>query len=103
MGGDGDDAMGGLGGFGGLFGGLGGARAPRGHGQRQPAPPKPSALHMKVPCTLEELFHGFTKKLKVTRKVQDASGVARQESSVLEIAGKPGWKSGTKLTFPEVR
>lgn len=101
FGGDDDGGMGGfqsMGGFPGMFGGqsMGMGRQGRSRPQQKP---KPSVVVQKIPCSLEELFSGFTKKLKVTRKVEDSAG-SRQESNVLVVEGKPGWKAGTKLTFP---
>ncbi len=69
------------------------------HPQKQP---KVEVVKRMLPCTLEELFTGFSKKLKITRNVQEPSGEVRQESNVLVVDGKPGWKAGTKLTFPGV-
>ena len=41
-----------------------------------------------------------TKKMKITRQVQDApNGAVRDEAKVVEIALKPHWKKGTKITF----
>lgn len=43
---------------------------------------------------------GATKKLKVTRKIRDAaSGRSLPVEEVLEVAIKPGWKEGTRITF----
>ena len=44
--------------------------------------------------SLEELFAGCTKRIKVTR----ARG-GKPEEKVLEIAVKPGYKAGTSVTF----
>jgi DnaJ homolog subfamily B member 4 len=41
-------------------------------------------------CTLEDLYHGTTKKLKVTIQGQ---------SKIYEIMIQPGWKTGTKIKF----
>eukprot|EP00428_Durinskia_dybowskii_P028460 CAMPEP_0170236438 /NCGR_PEP_ID=MMETSP0116_2-20130129/17965_1 /TAXON_ID=400756 /ORGANISM="Durinskia baltica, Strain CSIRO CS-38" /LENGTH=318 /DNA_ID=CAMNT_0010487233 /DNA_START=51 /DNA_END=1004 /DNA_ORIENTATION=+ len=49
-----------------------------------------------VPCTLEELYAGTTKKMKVTRT---SSTLKRQPEMVLEVNVKAGWKAGTKVTF----
>ena len=46
--------------------------------------------------TLEELFNGCTKKMKIHRKV--ASG--QSEDKILAIEVKAGWKAGTKITYP---
>lgn len=49
--------------------------------------------------TLEDIYKGCTKKMKISKKVNpDGQGV-RQEQKVLTIDVKPGWKAGTKITF----
>lgn len=48
--------------------------------------------------TLEELFKGTTKRMKIKRKVY-TSGTMRQEERILEVQVKPGWKPGTKIKF----
>jgi DnaJ-class molecular chaperone len=50
--------------------------------------------------SLEELLAGCTKKMKITRKVVGSDGSIRKEDKVLTIHVKPGWKAGTKITFP---
>eukprot|EP01025_Chloroclados_australasicus_P028837 TRINITY_DN285_c0_g1_i1.p1 TRINITY_DN285_c0_g1~~TRINITY_DN285_c0_g1_i1.p1 ORF type:complete len:340 (-),score=51.15 TRINITY_DN285_c0_g1_i1:245-1264(-) len=52
-------------------------------------------------CSLEELYKGNTRKLKVRRNLMDSSGQSMQVEEILEIDVKPGWKEGTKITFPE--
>ncbi|XP_041449827.1 dnaJ protein homolog 1 isoform X2 [Drosophila obscura] len=50
--------------------------------------------------TLEEIYHGCVKKMKISRRVVQADGgSSRKEDKVLQISIKPGWKSGTKVTF----
>ncbi|KAG5050612.1 hypothetical protein AAZX31_02G021900 [Glycine max] len=51
-------------------------------------------------CTLEELYNGCKKKLKVSRIVPDEFGELRSVEEILKIDIKPGWKKGTKITFP---
>lgn len=58
--------------------------------------PRRTQVTQKLPCTLEEIFHGTTKKLKVSR---DVSVTNRPREKVLEVQVKPGWKAGTKVTF----
>ncbi|CAG0884830.1 unnamed protein product [Cyprideis torosa] len=48
---------------------------------------------------LEDILRGCTKKMKISRKVTSADGTSRREEKVLTINIKPGWKSGTKITF----
>ncbi|XWS67941.1 hypothetical protein CRYUN_Cryun04dG0047800 [Craigia yunnanensis] len=50
-------------------------------------------------CTLEELFHGGLRKIKVVRDVISDEGIIVQEEETLTINLKPGWKKGTKVTF----
>ncbi|PJF17725.1 hypothetical protein PSACC_02466 [Paramicrosporidium saccamoebae] len=65
--------------------------------RRQPTP----VLRKSLPCSLEELYTGCTKKLKVARKLIDAQSrrpvVAEK---ILTVQIKPGWKAGTKIKFP---
>ncbi|VDK41680.1 unnamed protein product [Anisakis simplex] len=59
------------------------------------------ALQHEVHVSLEDIYEGCTKKMKITRKVLTADGKStRQEDKVLTLNIKPGWKSGTKITFP---
>ncbi|XP_044461602.1 dnaJ homolog subfamily B member 4-like [Mangifera indica] len=61
------------------------------------APP----IENKLPCSLEELYKGTTKKMKISREIADASGKTLPVDEILTIDIKPGWKKGTKITFPE--
>jgi DnaJ family protein B protein 4 len=79
----------------GQFGGGGGGHA--GHGRPRKAPPVKRIFQ----CSLEELVTGCTKKMKVTRMLTDSSGRSVPAEKVLTIEVKPGWKQGTKVTFPE--
>lgn len=90
-----DDLMGG-GGFGmggggfGMGGGMGGADNMGRGTQRSPAVKYPLA------CTLEELFHGCTKRLKLQRKNMT---MQRPTEKTIEVQINKGWKAGTKLTY----
>ena len=70
---------------------------PRTHRKRQDAP----VIHdLKV--SLEDIFKGCTKKMKISRRVLNPDGrTTRTEEKVLDINVKPGWKEGTKITFPK--
>lgn len=57
-------------------------------------------LEHQLPCTLEELYRGLTKKMRISRHVTDVSGKAQRVEETLAIEIKPGWKKGTKITFP---
>jgi len=50
--------------------------------------------------TLEDIDRGCTKKMKISRNIVGADGARRKEDKVLTITVKPGWKAGTKITFP---
>jgi DnaJ family protein B protein 4 len=59
---------------------------------------EPAIYPLKL--TLEELFTGCTKKIKVTRRVVDqASRQMVPSEKILSVQVKPGWKAGTKLNY----
>lgn len=102
------DDLHGMGGSGGGAGrGRGGGRGSRaapGRQQqkrrRQSGPP----LEKEFWCSLRELYEGCEKKLKVTDTVTDPwTGQTRKVSHVYRINVKPGWKEGTRVTFPPNR
>lgn len=49
--------------------------------------------------TLEEINTGCVKKMKISRRVLQADGTPKKEDKYVSISVKPGWKSGTKVTF----
>ena len=108
--GDDDDFMSsfGAGGFGGGSSSRRGGRSARfaggDGGTRERPPPRPATpevttVERSLSLTLEELYRGTTKKMKIKRKTFDASGKRKDEDKILEVAVKPGWKAGTKITF----
>ncbi|KAF8402645.1 hypothetical protein HHK36_010734 [Tetracentron sinense] len=85
-------------------------------------PRKAAPIERTLSCSLEDLYKGTTKKMKISRDVANASGrcgyvewawallhyleedVGRRPTTVEEILTieiRPGWKKGTKITFPE--
>lgn len=110
---DEDDDQNGPGGFGGgfpgmfrfsgsQFGSAGGANMHQMTGQpgtkkKTQDPP----IYHDLSISLEDIASGTTKKMKISRKVllQDGRST-RSEDKVLTIDIKPGWKAGTKITFP---
>lgn len=56
-------------------------------------------IQHNLSVSLEEVLKGCTKKMKIIRKV-NSLGLVRREDKVLTINVKPGWKAGTKITFP---
>ncbi|KAK9882397.1 hypothetical protein WA026_020919 [Henosepilachna vigintioctopunctata] len=72
----------------------------RSHIQQQGFAQDPPIEH-EVFVTLEEVLHGCTKKMKIQKKVLLPNGNLGKEEKVLEIKIQPGWKAGTKITFPQ--
>lgn len=75
----------------------GGGRESSGGGGSRKASPVENVLM----CSLEELYTGSTRKMKISRNVLDSHGRTRVLDEILTIDIKPGWKKGTKITFPE--
>lgn len=97
MGGMAGAGMPGMGGMGGMPGmaGMGGAG-----GRRRGGPVKGEPVKRQLLCSLEELYTGTTKRVKVTRQRLNPDGrTTHPEEKILEIAIKPGWKKGTTVTF----
>ncbi|KAA8540915.1 hypothetical protein F0562_024947 [Nyssa sinensis] len=65
------------------------------------APRKALAVETSLPCSLEELYKGAKRKMKISRTIVDISGKPLIVEEILTIEIKPGWKKGTKITFPE--
>jgi DnaJ family protein B protein 4 len=51
-------------------------------------------VQIDLPCTLEQLNHCITRKMKINRRVD-----GRCEEKVLMLDLQPWWKTGTKVTF----
>ncbi|KAI0072530.1 DnaJ-domain-containing protein [Panus rudis PR-1116 ss-1] len=107
---DDDDMMGGGSPFSSFTGGMpGGMPRTRAHARRgsgptgarrtsspAPEPSQPTEITRPLKVSLEDLYNGSTKRLKVGRKLLSGG----TEEKVLEIQVLPGWKSGTKIRFP---
>ena len=78
-----------MGGMGGMPGGFGGEPSP------SAPPPPPGEIVKPLALSLEDLYKGGTKRLKITRHLRNGG----QEEKILEIAYKAGWKKGTKIKF----
>ncbi|KAK3155922.1 hypothetical protein QOZ80_2AG0100440 [Eleusine coracana subsp. coracana] len=61
---------------------------------------KPLPVERTLPCTLEELYNGTKRKMKITRNVAKLDGKVEIETEVLAVEVLPGWKKGTRITFP---
>lgn len=94
--GGGMPGMGGMGGMPGMSGMNGGGFKQQ---PQQKALTKDPPVNHTLFVTLEDIYSGVTKKMRITRRLIDASGRSTQVSSDKEIAIKQGWKDGTKVTF----
>ncbi|XP_043702868.1 dnaJ homolog subfamily B member 4-like [Telopea speciosissima] len=70
-------------------------------GSMNQGPRKAPPIEKRLPCSLEELYKGTTKKMKISREIADMSGKTMPVEEIITIDIKPGWKKGTKITFPE--
>ncbi|XP_031124457.1 dnaJ homolog subfamily B member 1-like [Ipomoea triloba] len=75
--------------------------SPAHDGVNRGTPRKAAPVENKLPCSLEELYKGSKRKMKISRIVLDDAGKPVTVEEVLTIHIKPGWKKGTKITFPE--
>lgn len=74
-----------------------GPREPANTGEEEKDPP----IEYPLELTLEDLFTGRKKKMKITRNVvNSANWTTSKEEKLLTLDIKPGWKAGTKITFP---
>ena len=86
--------------FSGFGGGHGFGPGMRAGGSRQKRQDPPVTRDLQV--SLEDIYRGTTKKLKITRNILNQDGrTTRAEEKVLNVDIKPGWKAGTKITFPK--
>ena len=49
-----------------------------------------------VPCTLEDMFRGRTRTMKITRKSLNPN---RPTEKIIELPIRPGFKAGTRITY----
>lgn len=77
------------------FGGMGGSAT-----AGTTAKTKPKVFETDLNLTLEELYTGCKKKMKVTRKRFHGKD-SRKEDTVLTVDVKAGWKDGTRITYAE--
>lgn len=73
------------------------------NGVRRAPTPEVTVVEKPLPVTLEELYKGTTKKMKIKRKTYDqATGKQSTQDRILEIPIKPGLKAGSKIKFADV-
>jgi DnaJ family protein B protein 4 len=93
-------------GLGGMFSNMrsrSGKRPSRGSGPGRSATPDVTVLEKALPVSLEELFKGTTKRMKIKRKKYDlGTGKQITEDRILELPIKPGLKAGSKIKFKDV-
>lgn len=113
LGGDDDDFYSAFGGggrggasFGGMPGGFGGRpSAGKGRSNMKGTPgrqqtPEVTVVERPLPVTIEEMFNGTKKRMKIKRKRYDeATGKQSVEDVILEVPIKAGYKAGTKIKF----
>lgn len=70
---------------------------------RRAQTPEVTTVERPLPLTLEELFRGTHKKMKIKRKAFDeVTGKRTTQDKVLEMDIKPGLKKGSKIKFKGV-
>merc|ERR1712137_795602 len=69
--------------------------------RRSGGPRKQKPIMRTFQVSLEDLYTGCVKKMKVHRTIMDANGGSMNVDKICEIKVKPGWKTGTKITFAE--
>ena len=63
-------------------------------------PKQDEAVEKELWLTLEEVYCGSTKKMKISRRVLNDDGQTSSiRDKILTISVKPGWKEGTRITF----
>jgi len=80
------------------------ARGSFGEGMRVPRAqtPEVTTVERPLPLSLEDLFNGVTKKMKIKRKMFDDNNKRTTTDTVLEVPIKPGLKKGSKIRFKGV-
>jgi len=82
------------------FGGYGRSGAGRRASTRRQMEPEVTTVERSLPVTLEELFKGTRKKMKINRKTYDGrTGKRSNQDKILEMDIKPGLKAGSKIKF----
>ncbi|XP_037726151.1 dnaJ protein homolog 1 [Drosophila subpulchrella] len=65
-----------------------------------PLLPKNSTVEHVLLITLEDILKGCIKRLEISQRRISFTGRAIQESKMLNVEIRPGWKAGTRITFP---
>lgn len=101
-GGDEEDIFSSFGGMGGMGGG--GRRSTSSQFPRRREPEvETTVIEKPLQVTLQDMFNGVTKKLKVQRKTYDPqTGKQSVEEKILSAPIKKGLKAGSKIKFPDM-
>lgn len=83
------------------FGSSGGP-SPFSAGGGRDSTPEVTTHERPLPLTLEEMFNGVHKKMKIKRKTYDDSGKRVMSDHTLDVPIKPGLKKGSKIKFKGV-
>ena len=71
--------------------------------RRRAPTPEVTTIEKPLPLSLEELFKGTHKKMKIKRKTYDPrTGNRNVEDKILDMDIRPGYKAGTKIKFKGV-
>ncbi|KAL1501162.1 hypothetical protein ABEB36_006543 [Hypothenemus hampei] len=62
--------------------------------------PQDPPIEYDLYVALEDILTGCTKTMKINKNVLKPNGQLEKQDKILTITVKPGWKSGTKITFP---
>ena len=72
-------------------------------GRRREAEPETTVVEKPLPVSLEDIFNGAQKKLKVQRKTFDKmTGKQSVEDKILSVPIKRGLKPGSKIKYPDM-
>jgi DnaJ family protein B protein 4 len=77
-------------------------RDANGSSRQRPPTPEVTTVERTLSLTLEELYTGTKKKMKIKRKTFDDSGKRSVQDKILEMDIKPGLKAGSKIKFKGV-
>nr|XP_016933666.1 dnaJ protein homolog 1-like [Drosophila suzukii] len=63
--------------------------------------PKNQAIEQELLVSLEEIAKGCTKRIKISQQKISAIGRAVQYEKAFIVEILPGWRAGTRITFPD--
>jgi len=102
-GGDADDIFSSFGGGLGGAGGRGGRSSSSQFSRRREPEMETTVVEKPLAVSLDDIYHGVTKKLKVQRKTFDnQTGKQSVEDKILSVPIKKGLKAGSKIKYPDM-